>query len=769
MKKSLITLSVLAVLTLAVILFVFGPGDKSSLYTSSNFTEIPFEKDSIFTSHKVETENTLVEYEDTTSKSELVDEASFYIDENIDAQGVFDWKKDDVLLSFNDLLNRKTKIPVVSNTKAEAEVLKISDMLKEGFENAKEYQAPKVQMSVSVNSAYRYEPVRIFANVDSKSPVTNALMFAVYKGDNKVRKNGDDRYYINVFKNENNMYYATYLHAFGGPLGEYKGVIYLQTRDGSYAYAVDFTMRGRQSPPAGKTKKILTMEYNVDLSTKQIPGIDGKMTTYDGIYDWVRYMKCDMFWILAGQTTGWDNTVNKTNPWMSGPKKNLELMAKSKSKKDVKLGAYIMSYYTPGNGNIKADYEVAVGYNKETKTLGSSRHISLASEKRLNDIIGLLKTYDADENVSYLGLDFIRTGELDGYELVDDMVEMTGVYTPQGWSKMSKNDRMLWLARNRFTLREINMKWRWYRAQKVANIVKSIKESGIKKPLWVFTLGWDHGQEHGQDPYMFFDAGADFDAIMIYEANRPQHVSMLLQWPKYLAGDYNVLVGNMIDVRLQDGSVRPEIEYIRRIYESEARFNRTSRIRGVFFHDISRMFWSRNRGKGIHEWTQINASIVSRVEEKYGENPLNVSMELNEKNRTGVLTIKNVTSSDLNNISITAIAGSGLASLTVDEKTVSIPVKGKVSIPFKYSYPSSGASSSLITFRVKTSNGAENVVIAYTLLSNLAQAQAKQKAEAAAAAAATNLSELSQTNESNVNASDDDTYPKKKKKKEKMQ
>lgn len=767
MKKSLITLSVLVVVTLAVILFVFGPGDKSSLYTSSNFAEIPFEKDYIFTSHKVETEKTLVEYEDKTSKSELVDETSFYIDENIDAQGVFDWKKDDVLLSFNDLLNRKTNIPVVSNTKGEAEVVKISDMLKEGFENAKEYEAPKVEMSVSVNSAYRYEPVRIFANVDSKSPITNALMFAVYKGDNKVRKNGDDRYYINVFKNENNMYYATYLHAFGGPLGDYKGIIYLQTRDGSYAYAVEFTMRGRKSPPAGETKKILTMEYNVDLSTKQIPGIDGRMTTYDGIYDWVRYMKCDMFWILAGQTTGWDNTVNKANPWMSGPKKNLELLGKSKSKKDVKLGAYIMSYYTPGNGNIKADYEIAVGYNKETKTLGSSRHISLASEKRLNDIIELLKIYDADENVSYLGLDFIRTGELDGYELVDDMVEMTGVYTPQGWSKMSKNDRMLWLARNRFTLREINMKWRWYRAQKVANIVKSIKEAGIKKPLWVFTLGWDHGQEHGQDPYMFFDAGADFDAIMIYEANRQQHVSMLVQWPRYLAGDYNVLVGNMIDVRLQDGSVRPEIEYIRRIYESEARFNRTSRIRGVFFHDISRMFWSRNRGKGIHEWTHINASIVSRVEEKYGENPLNVSMELNEKNRTGLLTIKNATSSDLNNISINAVAGSGLASLTVDEKTVFIPTKGKVSIPFRYSYPSSGASSSLITFRVKTSNGAENVVIAYTLLSNLAQAQAKQKAEAlAAATAATNLSELSQTNEVNAN---DDMYLKKKNEKANMQ
>ena len=42
----------------------------------------------------------------------------------------------------------------------------------------------------------------------------------------------------------------------------------------------------------------------------------------------------------------------------------------------------------------------------------------------------------------------------------------------------------------------------------------------------------------------------------------------------------------MIDNRLQNGSLRPELEYMKRVYESEAKFNRSSRIRGVFFHDI---------------------------------------------------------------------------------------------------------------------------------------------------------------------------------------
>ena len=295
---------------------------------------------------------------------------------------------------------------------------------------------------------------------------------------------------------------------------------------------------------------------------------------------------------------------------------------------------------------------------------------------------------------------------------------------------MSKAARMRWLAVNRGR-KEIGMKWRWFRAHKESLIIKAIKDAGIKKKLWAFTLGWNHGQEHGQDPYMFFDAGIDYDAVMIYEASRPQHVGMLAAWPQYLSGEYNVLVGNMIDNRLQDGSLRPELEYMRRVYESEAKFNRSSRIRGIFFHDVSRMLWSKFRGSGnsIREWANINASIVSRIEEKYSENPFNVIVKLDERNRTGVLTIVNRTSKKQSDVTIKTDLAQALSTIVLDRETLDIDAGETVEVGFRYAYGRSRYSS-LMAFRVASSSGEENVAVAYTLLNSL-RPKPKQTEESA--------------------------------------
>ena len=214
---------------------------------------------------------------------------------------------------------------------------------------------------------------------------------------------------------------------------------------------------------------------------------------------------------------------------------------------------------------------------------------------------------------------------------------------------------------------------------------------------------------------------------MIYEASRPQHVSMLTAWPQYLSGEYNVLVGNMIDNRLQDGSLRPELEYMRRVYESEAKFNRSSRIRGIFFHDISRMLWSKFRGSGngIREWANINASIVSRIEEKYSENPFNVTVKLDERNRTGVLTIVNRTSKRQSDVTIKTDLAQALSTIVLDTETVDIGPGETVEVGFRYAYGRSRYSS-LMAFRVASSSGEENVAVAYTLLNSL-RARPKQE------------------------------------------
>ena len=726
MKKSIITTSILLVVSFALVLLTFGIGERVSIISYSN-SEDDFER--MVSSHRIDMSNPdalrLIPTEPESGYDLAVDlEDFYYSDGSISSRNSIDFYKQDSLLSEDDLnygMPTANMLPsLVLPKKTDSNAQKISGVVENAILNtSKDRNAPKVSISLSTIAAYRYEPVVINSSIYTESAVKNITMYVRNKKSLVVTPNGDKRYPINIFKTDASGYKGTYLHPFGGDTGLYQAVILVSTANGVYGYTHDFTMKGRSSPPAGKTKKIVSLEYAIDLTKKEVPSVlTGKPTGYEELYDWVRYMKADSFWVLGGQTTGWTGGITPANPWNNDSKKNIDNLAKSTNQKETKLGAYLMAYFAAGGGQKKGGYESSVGYNRETGRLIESKRISFLSEKRVNDIISILKYYDANPNVHYLGLDFIRTGAKDGYEMVDEMVALTGVYTPSNWSSMSKANRMLWLARNRGK-REISMKWRWFRAHRGSLIIKAIKDSGIKKPLWAFTLGWAQGAEHGQDPYMFFDAGIDYDAVMIYEANRPQHVGMLQSWPRYLSGEYNVLVGNMVDNRLQDGSLRPEMEYMRRIYESEAKFNSSSRIRGVFFFDMSRMMWSKYRGSqnGIREWANINAAVVSRIEEKYSENPFTVTIELDEKQRRGVVSILNRTPSRINNIKIKPVLSGGLSSVDIEDTITSLQGGAMISVPFKYAY-GKNAYSSLLTLRVESKSGDENVAVAYTLLSS---------------------------------------------------
>ncbi|MEI0603308.1 hypothetical protein R4K55_03725 [Brachyspira alvinipulli] len=741
MKKSIIATTILLLISVALVSLTFGIGERMTILSYNNDNTYNAD-DEDPKNHRIDMYNpdslSLVTSKPIYDYDLSVDLEDIYTDEDISADEDIQYLSQDLLLSddeFSSSMPNPNILPAMvfnANTTDKA-ADQLSGAIDAAILNSRKREAPRVSIDLSKISVFRYEPVVINASVYTEDVVNNISIYVRYKKDRIVRKNGDERYSINVFKVRNSQYKGTYLHPFGGVLGEYQAIVLVQTKSGVFGYTKDFTVKGRQSPPAKETKKIATLEYAIDLTTKKIPSVEtGEPTTYDAIYDWVRYMKCDMFWAIGGQTTGWTGGITPEEPWAKAMIKNIENLASSRAKGNVELGAYVMSYFAAGGGARKGGYEVSVGYNSATQSLVESRHISLADPKRVQDIIDILKRYDANPNISYVGLDFIRTGEVDGYEMVDEMVELTGVYVPANWSTMSKPARMRWLAVNRGR-KEIGMKWRWFRAHKESLIIKAIKESGINKKLWAFTLGWNHGQEHGQDPYMFFDAGIDYDAVMIYEANRAQHVGMLAAWPQYLSGEYNVLVGNMIDNRLQDGSLRPELEYMRRMYESEAKFNRSSRIRGIFFHDISRMLWSKFRGSGnnIKEWANINASIVSRIEEKYSENPFNVTVKLDEGNRTGVLTIVNRTSKRQNDVTIKTDLSQALSTIVLDSEKVDIDPGESVEIGFRYAYGRSRYSS-LMAFRVASSSGEENVAVAYTMLNSF---RARPKKEEAAVVA----------------------------------
>lgn len=741
MEKGIIATILLLLVSVASIVLIFGVGERLSVIT---YSDDIYDIDKVLSYNRYRIDMSSPDALNLVSVKEYsgfdlavdIEEEREYSHNYVNSRNNIELYMDDSLIPDNyDYYgmpnpNISPSFPIPKEVSATSK--KISEKVNNAIKNTSilKTKAPNVKVNLSSTSIYRYEPLIIEASIYTDESIEGISIYVKNRKDNYVRENGDGRYNINVFKLENS-YKGTYLPPFGGDTGEFQAVILIKTKSGLYGYTKNFVVKGKKSPPVKDTMKVTTLEYTVDLEKKTIPDVTtGKPSSYEAIYDWVRYMKTDILWVLGGQTTGWYSEINPQEPWNSSSIKNIDNLSKSLNKKDVELGAYLMSYFAAGGGQEKGGYITSIGYDPKLKTLVKSRHISLSDEKRLKDIIDLLKYYDKNPNIHYLGLDFIRTGERDGYEMVDEMVELTGVYTPANWANMSKKSRMLWLAQSRVK-KEISMKWRWFRAHKEALIIKAIKDSGIKKPLWAFTLGWAQGNEHGQDIYMFFDAGLDYDAAMIYEANRAQHVAMLKSWPRYLNGEYNVLIGNMVDNRLQDGSVRPEIEYMKRIYETEAKFNASSRIRGIFFHDMSRMLWSKFRGSGnsIREWSNINAAVISRIEEKYSENSFTVKIELDEKNRKGYLTVVNRTRKVIEDIDIKPILSGGINSIIIDNYISKLDPSESVIIPFTYSYKKQGVYSSLMSFRVtERKTGEDNVVVIYTLLNKIKSKQGTKTA-----------------------------------------
>ena len=75
---------------------------------------------------------------------------------------------------------------------------------------------------------------------------------------------------------------------------------------------------------------------------------------------------------------------------------------------------------------------------------------------------------------------------------------------------MAEPDRIHWLAHTveRKEDKQVVALFEWWRAHKVATVLKSIlDEAKMTKPVFTFTLGWEMGHQHGQDPAMLVDAG----------------------------------------------------------------------------------------------------------------------------------------------------------------------------------------------------------------------------------------------------------------------
>jgi len=369
---------------------------------------------------------------------------------------------------------------------------------------------------------------------------------------------------------------------------------------------------GRRTPaPLPNGFVVLTLESVAPLATMRVKAPDGTMKDWRGLLDWAQDVGADAFWVLGGQSPG----LGEGQVWVDANLKILHEVAKECRARGLKFGTYAMYSLTMSNTVKIPGYQ----YGLEIKDGApvETRAVSLREPKRIDDVVKLLKPFADDANVDFVGLDYIRNA-LGGYELTDDFVaEMPGVAVPAEWPRLSRDERMVWLARKKIMRKDMAFidAWQWWRARRAALIVKEVKRRlGGKKPLWAFTLTWDKGWHHGQDSVMMNDAGVDFDALMFYEADKPQYDAMIKAWHEYVRhGDVQLVPGDIFDWGLHQKDPAGPAEFGRRMRRAIDDVYADGPAQAVFFHDAARLLWGRLGPWGTRAWADEARSISRYV------------------------------------------------------------------------------------------------------------------------------------------------------------
>ncbi len=496
-------------------------------------------------------------------------------------------------------------------------------------------KTPRVVLSK--REIYHFEILNVY--LYDISELNGDLFFMRVIRDGSVQPSAggivDNPFFPAKDQNGQSCYKAVYLPDWNEEEGQYEIQLYYSNRLCAFYDPVTFTLMRRVPPSIKKGFSVVDLEMNGSIRERTFENPDRARTDYRALLEWAKYMHADAVWILAGETTGFRPWDKRTGYWDSGPLENLHLLKNIAHDYGVAVGAYIMSFYVPGTHGIPERYEPGVGYNSEKDYLYRSRHISLSSEQRIQDIIELAAKFEKDPEIAYIGLDFIRTGRADGYELAPEVVKDTNIRVPRGWDELSKGERIKWFARKIEIERDpiILEKWRWWRAHRVAEIVQRvITDAQITKPVWVYTLGWNHGKEHGQDPVMFFDAGISIDAVMLYEANSEQFTRLLQHWKKYIKeGQGNFIVGNCIDHNLLDSQHNsPPEELRRRNIEGYRNLKSNGFATGLFLHDLARGFWGRRGGYTLHDYASAYLSSLYNLKRDLQVLDLLVDVEVDD-------------------------------------------------------------------------------------------------------------------------------------------
>jgi hypothetical protein len=494
---------------------------------------------------------------------------------------------------------------------------------------------------------YRYQIVNLSLKPDSRlkvNPDSASLQVSFRHGDSLISGVGNCAEIALRYDKKDSIWRGTWAMPWNPPLGSYQAVLSVTSKQAkvdsitllsSYVTTLllsdstAFVIKSRtpQTIPDGFCA--MTIESAGNMLNAKLPSPVKNQRHWTNFADWAKYLGADAVWYSVGWTIEDYPGINDKNPWIKENFKVFPKLAEECHKQGLQFGGYVGSYLLWGKPLRKLKYD----YSLEAKNgrVYPNHHVNLDDAKRRADIVMILKLLQEDPNVDFIGLDYIRPGA-GGYETVDAFVEQMNIEKPAGWNKWSKKDRILWVARQVKPMsdRPIRARWQWWQAHRSATAVeKLIAEAGVTKPVWGFTLGWDKGHEHGQDPPMMNDAGLDLDAMMIYESNAQQCFEMTNVWSKYLKGDeVQMMAGQQIDwVLLQKSTVpaAPE-EFYWRLTDAIKGTTDGGRVKGLFWHDLFRGIRGRKGPHSSQEWLIVGAAAFSKVRQELGTLPIDSRM-----------------------------------------------------------------------------------------------------------------------------------------------
>ncbi len=430
---------------------------------------------------------------------------------------------------------------------------------------------------------------------------SNRPVFTV-EGQSIVRFRPTDKYYI---------WEAKWPVPWNAPAGEYEFRIWEPPTQGNIKRNISYRFRiSRRTPkPIANDMKILTWENTRPLRSIKMTGPDGNVRDWRGILDWAEYLGANTVWLIGGQTGYFSRRAKREFPWIEDNVGFLKTFGDEAHKRGFKFGVWVACYQTFGKSELKPEwYQWGVDYNPDTNELFYTKAISIFDKQRKNDIIEFLRILENIPEVDMIGLDYIRP-PLEGLEMTEQFVEEMQPELPERWAEWSTNKRQKWFGSllKRYSVKDVKIisQWNWWRAHKIAKLVSEFKqEARITKPLWIFELSWQCGWQHGQDPIMMNDAGADLVAIMLYECNREQFDNLIKPWHSYVnSGEVNIVVGNQFDAVLHaNGDVPVTQEYTDRLITAYNKIYADGPALGIFLHDLSRVLWGRKGDYSTMEW-----------------------------------------------------------------------------------------------------------------------------------------------------------------------